>query len=210
MVVNLVTCGRAAVLALSTVCASAQSAAPPVKPPAPATKPKPVERASPVNAAAAATKAFQDRIKEYLAFHNRAEATVPALDETAEPAKISARERALGEALIKARPNAQPGEFFIKEYAPYLRQIVAQDFKKRTRAQRRALIVELPPGVKVGVNMVYPTTIPLATFPPNLLRALPELPPELEYRIVARDLILRDVKGNVVVDVMPNVFPIPA
>ncbi len=210
MVLKPLSFGGAAVLALSTVCASAQSAAPPARTPAPPAKPKPVVMAGDVNAGAAATKAFQDRIKEYLAFHNRVEATVAPLDETAEPAKISARERALGEALIKARPTAQQGEFFIKEYQPYLRQIIEQDFKKRTLAQRKALIVELPKGVTVGLNMAYPSTIPLATFPPNLLKALPELPPELEYRIVSRDLILRDVKGNVVVDVMPNVFPIPA
>ena len=59
------------------------------------------------------------------------------------------------------------------------------------------------------VNSVYPSALPLATFPPNLLKKLPELPPELEYRIVGRDLMLRDVKGNVVVDIMRNVFPIP-
>jgi hypothetical protein len=35
------------------------------------------------------------------------------------------------------------------------------------------------------------------------------LPPELEYRMVYRHLILRDVEGNYVVDIMPEVFPIP-
>ena len=69
--------------------------------------------------------------------------------------------------------------------------------------------MELPKGVRVTVNSIYPTTIPLATFPPNLLNAFPDLPPELEYRIVYRDLILRDVEGNYVVDVMSDVFPIP-
>ena len=33
--------------------------------------------------------------------------------------------------------------------------------------------------------MMYPTTLPLVTFPGNLLRVLPELPKELEYRIGA-------------------------
>ena len=72
-----------------------------------------------------------------------------------------------------------------------------------------ALIVALPKGVKVGVNTVYPTTIPLATFPANLLKVLPELPKEFEYRIVGRSLILRDTTGNVIIDVMRDVFPIP-
>ena len=90
-----------------------------------------------------------------------------------------------------------------------LRKIVKEDFAKRPLADRKALIQELPKGMKIGVNEVYPTTLPLATFPPNLLQKLPALPPELEYRIVGRDLILRDVTGNVVVDVMREVFPIP-
>lgn len=162
-----------------------------------------------VNPAGAATKAFLDRIAEYVKFHNNVEKTVPPLTETSDPAKISAREKALGEALIKARPNAQNGDFFILEYQPYLTRMIRQDFAKRSLADRKALIQELPKGVKIGINQVYPTTLPLATFPPKLLKVLPELPPELEYRIVGRDLVLRDVKGNVIVDIMPGVFPIP-
>jgi hypothetical protein len=169
-----------------------------------AEQPKP-----PVNAAGHATKAFLDRIAEYVTFHNNVQKMVPPLDETADPAKISAREQALGDALIKSRPTAKPGDFFITEYQPYLIAIIKEDFSQRPLADRKALIVELPKGVKVTINSVYPTVLPLATFPGNLLKKLPELPPELEYRIVARDLILRDVKGNVVVDIMRNIFPIP-
>jgi hypothetical protein len=137
------------------------------------------------------------------------ENTVPQLTETSDPNKIAARERALGEALINARGNPQPGEFLIKEFVPVLEQTIKADFAKRTAAERKALMVELPKGIKFGINQIYPTTIPLATFPANLLKALPELPPELEYRIVYRHLILRDVEGNYVVDLVPNIFPIP-
>ena len=162
-----------------------------------------------VKPAGHATKAFLDRIAEYVKFHNNVEKTVPPLTDTSDPAKIAAREKALGDALIKARPDAKPGDFFIVEYQPYLRRIIRQDFARRSLVDRKALIQELPKGVKIGVNQVYPTTLPLATFPARLLKLLPELPPELEYRIVGRDLILRDAKGNVIVDIMPGVFPIP-
>jgi hypothetical protein len=213
------TFGLAAVV-LSTSCANgphdrsgaASTPAPAARsapPPAPAVSPPTDEQAKTVNPIGAATVAFQNRIKEYLAFHNRVEDTVPKLTETGDPNKIAAREKALGEALIKARPDAKEGDFFIKEYQPYLIKTIQDDFKKRPLLDRKALIVELPKGVKVGANLQYPTTIPLATFPPNLLKVLPELPPELEYRIVYRHLILRDVKGNVVVDILRDVFPIP-
>ena len=162
-----------------------------------------------VNARGAATKAFLDRIHEYVAFHDNVEKTVPRLKETPSPEEIAKREAALGAALIKQRPAAKEGDFFIEQYQPHLIQIIKDDFGKRSVADRKALIVELPKGLKIGVNMVYPTTLPLATFPANLLAAMPELPKEVEYRIVGRSLILRDTTGNVIVDVMRDVFPIP-
>jgi hypothetical protein len=169
----------------------------------------PAGQAAPVNAQGAATKAFLDRMQEYVKFHNNVERMVPPLKETPSPEEIAKRETALGETLIKQRPDAREGDFFIKQYQPYLIQIIKDDFKTRAMADRKALIVELPKGLKMGVNTVYPTTLPLATFPANLLKALPELPKEVEYRIVGRNLILRDTTGNVVVDVMRDVFPIP-
>jgi hypothetical protein len=188
------------------------SAAPPPPPPAVAEgAQKPVASLDPkVNDVHPATKAFLDRAGEYVTFHNNVEKTVPPLDETSDPKKITAREIALGEALIKSRPDAKPGDFFIKEYQPLLIQIIKEDFSKRSLEDRKALIQELPKGVAIGVNMVYPTVLPLATFPANLLKKLPELPEELEYRIVGRHLIMRDVTANVIVDVMRDVFPIPA
>jgi hypothetical protein len=163
----------------------------------------------PVNAQGAATKAFLDRINEYVAFHNNVEKMVPPLKETNNPEEIAKREAALGAALIKQRPNAKQGDFFVKEFQPYLADVIKKDFAKRSAVDRRALMVELPKDVKIAVNTPYPTSLPLATFPANLLKALPELPKELEYRIVGQHLILRDVTGNVIVDIMPNLFAIP-
>ena len=162
-----------------------------------------------VNEYGAATKAFLDRLEEYMTFHNRVEKMVPSLTETANPEEIAQREAALGAMLIKQRPDAREGDFFIKQYQPYLIKIIKDDFARRPVADRKALLVELPKDVKIGVNMVYPSGLPLATFPANLLKALPELPKGLEYRMVGRDLILRDVTGNVIVDVLRGVFPIP-
>jgi hypothetical protein len=197
------------IIAVQLACMDADVGAQAAKPSGTQTA-KPAASSGGVSATAAAVAAFQDRLKAYVAFRNKVEDTVPALTETSDPAKISARERALGEALIKARPNARQGEYLVAEYMPVLIDTIKKDFAKRTVAERKALILELPKGgVKVTANSLYPTTIPLPTFPPNLLKVLPELPPELEYRIVYRDLILRDHEGNYVVDIAPGVFPIP-
>jgi hypothetical protein len=170
---------------------------------------RPTPTATSANAAGAATKAFIDRMNEYVSFHNNVQKMVPPLKETPNPEQIAQREKALADQLIKSRPNARQGDFFIKQYQPYLVQIIKDDFSKRPLVDRKALIQELPKGMKIAVNMAYPTTIALATFPANLLKKLPELPEELEYRIVGRHLILRDAKANVIVDYMPDVFPIP-
>ena len=39
---------------------------------------------------------------------------------------------------------------------------------------------------------------------PCVIQALPELPPELQYRIVGTDLILIDVHASLIVDILPS------
>ncbi len=114
---------------------------------------------------AAATVEFQNRIKAYLKIHNDAEAKVPNLRSTDDPKEVNGREVALGKMIATMRAGAQPGDIFAKEYQPYFIKIVQDDFKTRSAADRKALVVELPKNVKVDINMVYPTTLPLETFP---------------------------------------------
>ena len=160
-----------------------------------------------VNAEGAATLEFRKHIDAYMKIHNEAENKVPALKRTDDPKEISDRERALAEMIMTMRAGAKPGEIFAAEYQPYFVKIVQDDFKTRSAADRKALVAELPKNIKVDINTVYPTTLPLETFPPALLRKLPDLPPELEYRIVGRSLILRDVKANLIVDILRDVVP---
>ena len=160
-----------------------------------------------VNPTGAAVQAFQKAVADYVKVHNEAESQVPALSETKDPAKISAREAALGVAIKALRAGAKPGDIFVPEVQPVFIEAVRRDFSTRTATDRKAMVEELPKQMTLTVNMVYPTTLPLATFPAKLLRSLPDLPPELEYRIVGRTLILRDVKANVIVDFLRNVVP---
>jgi hypothetical protein len=159
------------------------------------------------NAQGAATLEFKKRIDAYVKIHNDADAKVPSLKKTDDPKEISDREKALGLAIMTLRAGAKPGDIFAPDYQPYFIHIVKDDFKTRSAADRKALVVELPAKLKVDINTVYPTTVPLATFPPALLQKLPDLPPELEYRIVGRSLILRDVKANLIVDILRDFVP---
>lgn len=161
----------------------------------------------PVNAMGAATLEFQKRVQAYMAIHNEAEGKVPNLKRTDDPVEISERQQALAQMIMTLRANAPASEIFAKEFQPYFVKIVRDDFANRSAADRKALVHELPRNIKVDVNTVYPTTIPLITFPAGLLRKLPDLPPELEYRIVGRHLLMRDVKANLIVDVLRDVVP---
>lgn len=181
-------------------------------PPVGSPPPPPAASAAPdgqpgTNAQGAATLEFQNRIKAYMKIHNEAETKVPNLKRTDDPKLISDRESALAQAIQTLRANAKIGEVFAPEYQPYFIKIVQDDFALRSAVDRKAIIEELPKKMKVDVNTVYPTTLALATFPPALLRKLPDLPPELEYRLVGRSLILRDVKANLIVDILRDVVP---
>jgi hypothetical protein len=171
------------------------------------TTPVPATNTSPSSPESIATVEFQRLIQAYLKIHNEAETRIPNLKSTDDPQKISDRERALGETIMTLRAGAKPGEIFAPEYQPYFIKIVKDDFATRSARDRKALVSELPAKVKLDINTVYPTTLPLATFPAALLRKLPDLPPELEYRIVGRSLILRDVKANLIVDILRDVVP---
>lgn len=193
---------------VANVTPAGQTPVPPVgsPPPPPAASAAPDGQPG-TNAQGAATVEFQNRITAYLKIHNQAERKVPNLKRTDDPKEIADREAALAKAIQTLRAAAQIGEVFAPEYQPYFIRIVQDDFASRAAADRRAIINELPKTMKVDVNTVYPTSIPLATFPAGLLRKLPNLPPELEYRLVGRSLILRDVKANLIVDILRDVVP---
>ena len=159
-----------------------------------------------VNPTGAAVLEFQKSVAAYVKVHKQADGQVPSLSETSDPAKIASREVALGDAIRRLRADAQPGDIFSAEIRPVLIKVIQDDFKSRSATDRKALVEELP-NMKLTVNMVYPPKLPLGTVPARLLRVLPDLPPELEYRIIGRNLLLRDVKANIVVDFIRDVVP---
>ncbi len=63
-----------------------------------------------------------------------------------------------------------------------------------------------PVQLRLTVNDSYPAAVPLQSTPPTLLDNLPRLPPEMEYRITGRNLILLDTGANLVVDILRGAF----
>jgi len=161
----------------------------------------------PVNPVAQEMVDFHKRLDAYMKVRDEATKKLPDQKETGDPAKISAREKALGQAIAKARISAKPGDVFGQEMSAYLKQSLADDWKSRSPADRKALFEELPKGIKLTVNQSYPTTLPLVSVPAKLLARLPMLPEALEYRLIDRYFLLRDRDANLIVDVLPNVYP---
>ena len=164
-------------------------------------------QATAVNPFAQSMVDFKKRVDEYMTLRDEITRKVPEVKETADPAQISAREQALGQAIAARRASAKAGDVFGEAMSGYLRQILADDWKSRSAADRRALFEEIPPTLKLAVNQPYPTTIPLVTLPAKLLTKLPELPEELEYRLVDHYFLLRDRDANLIIDVLPKVYP---
>jgi len=161
----------------------------------------------PVNPVAQSMVDFHKRVDEYMKLRAAITKKIPEVKETGDPAKISAREQALGEAIAAARPAAKPGDLFGPDMSVYLKKTLAEDWKSRSPADRKALFEEIPNGLQLKVNQPYPTTIPLVSAPAKLLAELPMLPEALEYRLVDRYFLLRDRDANLILDVLPGVLP---
>jgi hypothetical protein len=160
-----------------------------------------------VNPDARVLQDFQDRIKKYVDLRKSLEKKGPRLKETAEPAQIRAAQDALAQNIQAARKTARPGDIFTPEIRQAFRRLMYPEMKGREGAETKAVIKEdapAPASVPLKVNSKYPEDEPLPTVPANLLAALPELPEGLEYRIVRKDLILRDSDANLIVDFIPN------
>jgi len=165
--------------------------------------------AQPANPMAATLADFKKRVDGFLTVHKAAVDKVGALDLTKSPKEIADRETALGEALRAARKDARQGDILTLQIGKVFRGIIRKEFARRSRLalKNREEAQDELPAFTPTVNQIYPTTYPLATFPPALLKELPELPKPIEYRLVRQNLILRDSEANLIVDVLPNAAP---
>jgi hypothetical protein len=81
---------------------------------------------------------------------------------------------------------------------------VKADVKEELKENAEERTEEGGKPVVLKVNATYPSDTPLPTTPPQVLMNLPKLPEQLEYRIIGKNLIIRDVEANIIVDFVPN------
>ena len=150
---------------------------------------------------------YQDRVKKYLALHKSAAKDAPPLKETKDAAAIKGAQDAIATKIRERRQAAKQGEIFTPEIAKLFRRLIYPEVTGREGAETKQTLKEdapAPKTVALKVNARYPDDQPLPTMPPNLLANLPKVPEELEYRVVGKDLILRDVPANLIVDFIPG------
>ena len=146
------------------------------------------------------------RAKQYLDFRKQVAGSTPKSNST--PSKITSAQNDLANKIRVARAGAKQGEIFTPEITQYVRRQIASRLSgpdgKRIRASLRHAE---PVNITLQINQSYPDNVPLQSTPPSLLISLPQLPTGLEYRLVGKELVIRDVDANIVVDYMANALP---
>lgn len=163
---------------------------------------------------AAYVNEFNQRVEQYVRLHRELSATVPPLPPQADAVTISVHQESLAKALREARAGVKRGELITPRVEAVFRRILWPELQdpaaKKTVKEGNP---ELDPEEKkrqvpLAVNVPYPKDAPLSTMPPSLLLKLPRMPDDvLEFRFVGRDLVIRDVKANIIVDYLLEAMP---
>jgi len=162
-----------------------------------------------------AIKDFSERLDDYLKLHKKAAASLPALTGKEDPVTIAAHRVALARAIRARRGAARRGDIFDAKVVPTIVARVRAELQGPEARPARKTIREGNPRfdpegyvpVPIRVNADYPLRAPVSTVPPSVLLVLPPLPDAVEYRFVGRDLILRDVEANLIVDYVVGAAP---
>lgn len=151
---------------------------------------------------------FVTRVNAYVAIHLQAERAAPKLPQEATPLQIDQTQRAMAERILAARAAAKRGDIFTPAMSTLVRRVLIEVLSGPDGGRRRAAIMD--DNVKfipLTANQRYPDDVPLTTMPPGLLRALPELPEEMEYRFIGPHLILFDQHAHIIPDFIPDALP---
>jgi hypothetical protein len=154
---------------------------------------------------------FSDRVKDYISLQKKVEANLPKLTPTDLPEMIAAHQQARARKIREARPKAKVGDIFTESAREGFRHVIHSALHGPEGDHVRATLQQGAPvkELHLKVNEIYPDAAPYTTVPPTLLSAFPKLSEELAYRIVSRDLVLIDVKSNMVIDLIHEIIPRP-
>ena len=155
-----------------------------------------------------AVETFEKQMKAYVELRNKVRENAPKLSKDSTPEQIHAYRTALEQSLRTARSGAKRGELFRPETASYIRRTLKNEFQGKDRQELREKIFETEvQGVVLRVNYPYAQNAEFSEMPATLLAKLPQLPKEVRYRFVGRNMLLVDRESNVILDFMPDALP---
>jgi hypothetical protein len=167
---------------------------------------------------------FQHEIEEYKELHQELVHRIPNVSPRASADEIAAHRDKMTKGIQAERKSAKQGEILKPSVEAAFRRIIARELASPEHAQ---VVKEIKQGnptaesvpnqanpalehavsVRVAVNAAYNDDAPFSSMPPTLLLKLPELPAEVRYQFVGRDLILRDTEANVILDFIKDAIP---
>lgn len=153
-------------------------------------------------------RAFMAATRDYAQMHRSLERQIGPIEITTSIDQINRIIQQLASAIRAERPDAKQGDFFTPALAPELRArineaLLADDFTADDVIRAGRVDGIDYERVALRVNDTFPWILGTAMFP-CVIQALPELPPELQYRIVGTDLVLIDVHASLIVDILPS------
>jgi len=155
-----------------------------------------------------AVKRFEQRVKDYMKLRNTVKARLPKLSKDATPAQIESYRENFEAAVRNTRTGAKRGDIFNHDGSDYIRRMLKVNFTGKDRVELRNVVFEGETAtVKVRVNYPYPEVAEFVEMPATVLLNLPQLPPEVKYRFVGRNLLLIDSDNNLILDYMTNALP---
>ena len=156
----------------------------------------------------AAFRQFHEEVARYLAIHTTLRAEVPGPVPQSTARELNDASDMLANAIRRARPRPRQGDFFSAEAIRLITTRLREALKSPNAAAALAGIDdEQPATLRPQLYLRFPAANEMATMPPSLLRLLPRVPAELEYRIVGEYLVLRDVKAAMIIDYIPKALP---
>jgi len=151
---------------------------------------------------------FETRAKEYSRERERLERELPPLAKKATPEEVMAHKEALRKAVQQYRGGAKQGDIFLPEISQQLKVVIAAQLDGADRVKLRKAVLEAEnKAVQKRVNYPYPESQEILEMPPTLLMILPQLPKQLRYRFVGRDLLLVDRENLLIIDLMKDAVP---
>ena len=153
-------------------------------------------------------RAFVTATRDYAVMHRRLEAQIGKIEITTSIADINRNIEKLAAAIRVERSDAQQGDLLTPALGFELRAAIVEALGDHGFTPTDVLNAGRIDGIDDGrinlrVNSTFPWVLGGAMFP-CVIEALPELPPELQYRFVGADLLLVDVHASLVVDILPS------